>query len=633
MKKFLCLFVIIGITFFKLGAFTFTHNGLRYDVDYTKKTAEVTDVISDIKDIVIPETIIASNPPFHPEPIEAHVTAINFSSSINIPFKKNIETIKAPSVTSVAGLNECIKLKTVDTPKATKYSSCAGCVELVSISYSDDIESFGSFSGCKKLFVGGFKVPAKIKFIHIEQFKDCASLAWIDMSNCNISVIPKGCFQGSGIKSVKFPAGLQTIQKNAFAECQSLNHSVLILPESVTTVHDAAFKNCISLTSIKMQNAVPYYSWTSTEPIEGVFKGCINLTGIILSPKTTIIPPSMFEGCIKLKNITLPDAVNKIYKRAFYGCSSLKGDKKRPFKLSADLDYIGVQAFSNCASIEWVDYVKADNRVITIEEYGFKDCIKLKHFTVRTKTGIRPMNKKGLVSDRTTADSGLKIGRGAFLNCPELQFIPEGSNITNVNELYSIFGSYNLAKTLYIPGNNSPINSEYIEMQLLEGQECSQIEKIYFAPNFSSLAGGACATLNNLERVTFLASDEIESDEEFVAPIIENDAFDNCNSITSVESFWTKPPMMESYAFTDNVFNTANLTVPFGFEDTYSSSEGWSKFTSLSTNGINDINSSAFDNSSFKCYTIEGIPCSIDSKGIVIIIDSRGNCKKIFNRN
>ena len=147
----------------------------------------------------------------------------------------------------------------------------------------------------------------------------------------SVTVIKKGGFSESSIKSIKIPKsitviedsafarckslvkvemtnGLLTIGKSAFSECVSLND--LKLPESLQTIGLGAFFKCEKLTSVEIPNNV-------SNIYSSAFENCRELQNIKLSNKLTIINNSTFANCIKLKSIEIPDCVVTIGSRAF----------------------------------------------------------------------------------------------------------------------------------------------------------------------------------------------------------------------------------------------------------------------------------------------------------------------------
>ena len=108
----------------------------------------------------------------------------------------------------------------------------------------------GAFQGCTAL--EKVTMPATARRIMANSFNGCTALATVDFSQMQQtnSVIQKGAFQGSGIKSVTIPDGLTSIQDSAFQDCKQLE--TVTLPDSLAGVGKQVFEGCTALTSVDM---------------------------------------------------------------------------------------------------------------------------------------------------------------------------------------------------------------------------------------------------------------------------------------------------------------------------------------------------------------------------------------------
>ena len=153
-------------------------------------------------------------------------------------------------------------------------------------------------------------------------------------------------YRFTGLMSITIPGGVTSIGEDAFYGCSGLTNiyytgdiagwcgisglgnlmsyglssrtlyiggnkveGELIIPDSVTSIGDNAFRNCSGLTSITIPDSVTSIGW------------------------------SAFSGCTGLMNITIPDSVTSIGYAAFSGCTGLtsvyyKGTKSKWNKIS-----------------------------------------------------------------------------------------------------------------------------------------------------------------------------------------------------------------------------------------------------------------------------------------------------------
>ena len=133
---------------------------------------------------------------------------------------------------------------------------------------------------------------------------------------------------------------------------------------NVTSIGDYAFRDCSSLTSIKIPEGV-------TSIGHWAFRGCSSLTSITIPESVTSIGHWTFYGCRSLTSITIPESVTSIGENAFADCSSLKS-----IKIPKGVTSIDYQAFKGCKNLD----VVIDNKEQNVEiGYGaLDDCKSVK---------------------------------------------------------------------------------------------------------------------------------------------------------------------------------------------------------------------------------------------------------------
>lgn len=119
--------------------------------------------------------------------------------------------------------------------------------------------------------------------------------------------------------------GTFTIANYAFYGCSSLDS--ITIPNSVTSIGFMAFRNCLSLEKIVVEENNHTYHSEGNCLIETDTKtliaGC--KTSVIPSDgSVTSIGDDAFQWCTSLTSITIPDSVTSIGSGAFYYCTSLK---------------------------------------------------------------------------------------------------------------------------------------------------------------------------------------------------------------------------------------------------------------------------------------------------------------------
>ena len=239
----------------------------------------------------------------------------------------------------------CITLR--DGTLGIAGSAFSGCDGLISVTIPNSVISIGqyAFSGCSSL--ASLTIPKSVTTIGGNAFDGCSGLTSITVASgntiynsrnnsnaiietasntlilgCMNTVIPnsvttigQSAFRGcSGLTSVNIPNSVTTIGQSAFRDCTGLTG--IEIPNSVTTIGSSAFYGCSGLTSVTIPNSV-----TSIE--HSTFYNCSSMASVTIGNSVTSIGSSAFYRCTGLTNITIPNSVTSIGDRAFYQCTSL----------------------------------------------------------------------------------------------------------------------------------------------------------------------------------------------------------------------------------------------------------------------------------------------------------------------
>ncbi len=178
----------------------------------------------------------------------------------------------------------------------------------------------------------------------------------------------------SGLTSVTIPNSVTSIGKYAFYKCRGLTS--VTIPNSVTNIGDDAFFGCSGLTSLSVEAGNTVYDSrnncnaiieTSTNTL--IF-GCHNTT---IPNSVTSIGDWAFSYCEGLTSITIPNSVTSIGKWAFYYCSGLIS-----VTIPNSVTSIGDWAFSYC---EGLTSITIPNSVTSIGSRAFYGCSGLTSVT------------------------------------------------------------------------------------------------------------------------------------------------------------------------------------------------------------------------------------------------------------
>lgn len=152
--------------------------------------------------------------------------------------------------------------------------------------------------------------------------------------------------------SLTLPNSLKTIGNSAFSICSNLKGN-LTLPNSVTTIGGAAFRRCSGFTGeLIIPNSV-------TTIGTGAFIDCSGFTNLKLSENLSVIPANAFINCKNLSGeLIIPASVKEIGNNAFQSCKNINKNSQTPGQvmLPKSLKSIGYNVFTFCDQINSVKF-------------------------------------------------------------------------------------------------------------------------------------------------------------------------------------------------------------------------------------------------------------------------------------
>lgn len=245
------------------------------------------------------------------------------------------------SVTEIgdAAFRNCKKLRSItilDGVAIIGNSVFYGCTNLVSITIPNSTKSLGDdvFSNCHGLV--SITIPESVQSMGVRAFYKCTSLEIINVSGGNpaYSSIKGVLFSKNGDKLICYPAGrkgayciprsVKEISAYAFAFCEEITS--ITIPDSVTVINLASFRNCRKLASIHVSPDNPNYTdidgvlvYKETEELECCPAGIKGEYAIPQRVKSVNF--RAFEGCTSLTSVVIHNRVTSIKKNAFENCT------------------------------------------------------------------------------------------------------------------------------------------------------------------------------------------------------------------------------------------------------------------------------------------------------------------------
>ena len=170
------------------------------------------------------------------------------------------------------------------------------------------------------------------------------------------------------------------------------------IPDSVTSIPDAAFANCFQLTNISIPNSVTYIGYSA-------FSSCTSLKSVTLPSSLSSISEALFSGCSQLTTIHIPDSVSSIQSYAFCACENLK-----TIRIPVTVTSIGDCAFDVCPSSMTVTYPGSKTQWDAITKGSYNDVLE--------NNLICAMLEATFTADGTTLAPAQTIDRGGKFTKP-----------------------------------------------------------------------------------------------------------------------------------------------------------------------------------------------------------------------
>ena len=319
------------------------------------------------------------------------------------------------------------------------------------------VESIENFTNCAGLT--SVTIPNTVTSIGTGSFAYCSGLTSLVVSsgntqfdsrgNCNAIINTRNNCLVVGCKNTVIPNSVTSIGNAAFHGCSGLTS--VTIPNSVVSIGTHVFAACTGLTSV----TIPNNGWAGIS--DCAFSGCTGLTSVTIPNTVTYIGTSAFDGCTGLASFTIPDAVTTIGSNAFKDCTSLPS-----VTIPSSVTNISGNPFNGCAGLTSIVvasgntvYDSRDNCNAIIETNRNVLIAGCKNTTI--PNSVTTINNMAFyfctsLTSVTIPNSVAYIGGSAFAACTGLTSVTIGNSVSRIGEL-AFASCYSLYSITFKPTN------------------------------------------------------------------------------------------------------------------------------------------------------------------------------------
>ena len=417
------------------------------------------------------------------------------------------------------------------------FAYCSGLTELTLPSSVTSI-GYAAFRGCSGLTE--LTLPNSVTSIGWSAFWGCTGLTELTLPSSVTSIGDYAFYGCSGMTELTLPNSVKSIGDGAFWGCSGLTE--LTLPNSVTSIEEYAFMGCSGLEKIAVESGNSCYD--SRDNCNSIIDTETNT--LIVGCKNSVIPNSVtsigdgaFRGCRGLTELTLPNSVTSIGISAFWGCSGLE-------KITVESGNSRYDSRDNCNSIietktnTLIAGCKNSiipNSVTSIGDYAFYGCTGLTELTLPnsvTSIGTGAFAYCRGLTKLTLPNSVTSIGTGAFAYCSGLTELTLPNSVTSIGE--SAFKGCSGLTELTLPNSVTSIGERAFEgcsglTELILPNsvtsigkyafyDCSGMTELTLPNSVRSIGDYAFVDCSDLSKITSLAE---------IPPMCGREVFDGVN--------------------------------------------------------------------------------------------------------
>lgn len=463
----------------------------------------------------------------------------------------------------------CSGLLNVTFPNSTKALALSAnafynCTALTEIKLSSNVESIdmGAFGGCTALATVNVDEENE-HFISREGVvytKDQTTLVYYPVGKTDVeyagfafetAAIAAGAFEGNlHLKKIIIPWTITTVGDNAFKNCAALEAVGFTESENVElTIGESAFEGCAALkygyaeniesgawenvatlTLPKQLAALGNYAFKDT----GLTSVSMKNTKVTAIGEGAFMQTQMMSG--SLTNIALPDGLLSIGNQAFYNNGLLT-----TVELPQTLETIGVQAFANAAYNTLGSGLTAVEFPASLTAIGNEAFMYTAVASVALKAGVTygtgVFNGAQALTEVTIDNGVTVIPENMFFNANRLAAVTVPGSVTTIGN-YAFYAT-GIASLEFQAGE------EALTIGANAFERATNLTNVNFPARVKSIGSNAFASCSGITEITFATENGKSSIE-----LLDNYAFAYCNNLTSV----TVPETEGELALGDYVF-------------------------------------------------------------------------------
>lgn len=332
----------------------------------------------------------------------------------------------------------CSKLASINLPsyltKVSEYTFYS-CYALKNLVIPDNVTEIGDFAfyACDGLVT--LTLPAKLEILGASSISEDGT---VNITSFNV-------FRNSDslealVISEENPYymtvdGILYSKKDGEADilyyCPTLKSGDLVLPGSITRIHDYAFQNNNGVTSITFgeRKTDAEGNPVKLEIGDYAFYFATTLTSVVLpegleflgGDASVTLTSSTFYNCSSLASVTLPGTLKTLSKYSFYSCKALT-----EITIPKSVTLIERQAFNSCSGLKNVIFEEGGTESLVLADGTFESDNYGGEYAYGAFYGC-PAIESIVLPERL-----IKIGACAFANMPLLTTIDIPANVTEI---------------------------------------------------------------------------------------------------------------------------------------------------------------------------------------------------------